>query len=162
MLGSASPPIQQNLLGALAEAARRIAGDQITISAELRGTSIPLNLRLANAMLHIGQQAVANAVDHGDPSVLRITLSYEGSSVELVVEDNGRGFEYTTETAGFGIQGMQKRARDVGATLRIISSPGHGTQVCVKANVPNEKIRRRILSRARQIFQKTLDNTNAL
>ena len=91
MLGSASPPIQQNLLGALAEAARRIAGHHITIRAELRGTSIPLNLRLANAMLHIGQQAVANAVDHGNPSVLRITLSYEGSSVELVVEDNGRG-----------------------------------------------------------------------
>jgi signal transduction histidine kinase len=162
MLGSASPPIQQNLLGALAEAARRIAGDQITISAELRGTSIPLNLRLANAMLHIGQQAVANAVDHGNPSVLRITLSYEGSSVELVVEDNGRGFEYTTETAGFGIQGMQKRARDVAATFLLISSPGHGTQVRVNANVPNEKIRRRILARAKQIFRKTLDNTTVL
>ena len=148
MLGSVSPPIQQNLLGALVEAAHRIAGDQITTSAELRGTSIPLNLQLADALLHIGQQAVANAVDHGNPSVLKISLSYEGNSVEMVVEDNGQGFEYTPETAGFGIQGMRKRARDVAGTLLIISSPGHGTQVRVKANVPDEKIRNRILARA--------------
>jgi signal transduction histidine kinase len=112
-------------------------------------------------MLHIGQQAVANAVDHGNPSVLKITLSYEGNSVELVVEDNGHGFEYTPETAGFGIQGMQKRARDVAATLLIISSPGHGTQVRVRANIPDEKIRKRILARAKQIFRKALDSTTA-
>jgi signal transduction histidine kinase len=160
MLGSASPPIQQNLLGALADAARRIAGDQIITSAELRGTSIPLNLRLANAMLHIGQQAVANAVDHGNPTILRITLSFEGNSVELVVEDNGRGFEHTMETVGFGIQGMHKRARDVAATVLILSSPGHGTQVRVKANVPNQEIRRRILVRAKQIFGTAVEGTN--
>jgi signal transduction histidine kinase len=70
-------------------------------------------------------------------------------------------FEYTTETAGFGLQEMQKRARDVAATLRIFSNPGLGTQVCVKVNVPNEKIQRRILTRAKQIFRKTLDDTNA-
>jgi len=161
MLGSVSPPIQQNLLGALVEAAHRIAGDQITTSAELRGTSIPLNLQLADALLHIGQQAVANAVDHGNPSVLKISLSYEGNSVEMVVEDNGQGFEYTPETAGFGIQGMRKRARDVAGTLLIISSPGHGTQVRVKANVPDEKIRNRILARAKQIFRKAPASTNA-
>jgi signal transduction histidine kinase len=161
MLGSASSSIQQNLLGALVETARGIAGDQITTSAELRGTSIPLNLRLANALLHIGQQAVANAVGHGNPSMLKITLSYESDSVELVVEDNGQGFEYTPEKAGFGIQGMQKRAHDMAGTLLIISSPGHGTQVRVKAKVPDEKIRKRILVRAKQIFRKAPDSTNA-
>ena len=161
MLGSASSPIQQNLLGALEEAACRIAGDQITTSAELRGDAIPLNLRLANALLHIGLQAIANAVGHGNPSVLRITLSYEGSGVELMVEDNGHGFEYTPGTAGFGIQGMKKRAREVAGSLLITSSPGYGTQVRVKAKVADEEIWKQILARAKQIFWKALDNSNA-
>lgn len=80
----------------------------------------------------------------------------------VAIPHNGRGFEYTTETAGFGVQGMHKRARDVAATLLIITNPGHGTQVRVNANVPTDKIRRRILARAKQIFRKTLDNTTVL
>ena len=161
MLGSASSPIQENLLGALEEAARKIAGDKIVTSAEQRGDPLPLSLRLANALFHIGQQAIANAVGHGNPSVLRVALSYEGSEVELSVEDNGQGFEFTPGTAGFGIQGMQKRAREVAGTLLIISSPGHGTQLRVRARVTDGEIRKRILARAKQIFRKMLDSTNA-
>jgi len=160
MLGLPSSPIQQNLLGELEEAARKIAGDRITTSAEQRGDPIPLNLRLANALLHIGQQAVANAVGHGNPSALKITLSYQGSDVELVVEDNGQGFEYTPGTAGFGIQGMQKRAREVAGSLQIVSRPGHGTQVRVRAEVEDEENRKRMIARAKRIVRKALGNSN--
>ncbi len=123
ILGSASSPLQQNLLGALEDATRRIAGDQIATSAELRGTPIPLNLRLADALLHIGQQAVANAVSHGNPSVLRITLSYEGRDVELTVEDNGQGFEYTPDTAGSVFKGCKKELATWPAPCRSSAVP---------------------------------------
>ena len=42
MLGSASPRIQHNLLGALSETAHKTAGDKIKITAELRGNPTPL------------------------------------------------------------------------------------------------------------------------
>lgn len=119
MLGSASPQIQQNLLGSLAETARRIAGDQIRTVTRLQGNSVSLSLRIADAMLHIGQEAIANAVSHSEPTLLTITLSFEGKDVELAVEDNGQGFDYSPGKAGFGILGMQKRARGVEGTLRI-------------------------------------------
>ncbi len=103
-----------------------------------------MNLRLADALLHIGQEAIANAVGHGDPTILKITLSYESDSVELGIEDNGSGFLYTPRSAGFGILGMQKRARDVASTLDIISVPGEGTQVRVRARLQKMSLRNRI------------------
>jgi signal transduction histidine kinase len=93
-----------------------------------------LNLRLANALLQIGQEAIANAVSHANPTALNITLRYEENGVELVVEDDGKGFDYQPQRAGFGILGMQKRAREVAGTLSINTAPGRGTQVRVHAN----------------------------
>jgi signal transduction histidine kinase len=146
MLSSASPRIQHNLIGALAETAHRTAGDKIKTIAELHGNPSPLNLRVADALLHIGQEAIANAVGHGNPTILKISLSYEDGSVELVVEDNGSGFEYSPKTAGFGILGMQKRARNVASTLNIFSTPGQGTQVLVKAKLEKVGLRKRLQS----------------
>ena len=147
MLGSSSSFIQQNLLEALADTARKIAGDKIEIITELHGTFVLLNLRLADALLHIGQEAIANAVSHADPTMLAITLSYQDSGVELVVKDNGQGFEYLPQTAGFGISGMQKRARDVAAILQILSTPGEGTQVRVVATRRQSTLRKRLFAK---------------
>jgi len=146
MLGSASPRIQHNLLGALAETAHRTAGDNIKVTAELHGNATPLNLRVADALLHIGQEAIANALSHGDPSVLKVTLSYQDGSVELTVEDNGTGFEFSPESAGFGILGMQKRARNVGSILEIDSTPGAGTKVRIQASLQETGLRNRVLA----------------
>jgi signal transduction histidine kinase len=145
MLATSSPPIQRNLLAALAETAHKIAGDQIGILANLHGNPMPLNLRLADALLRIGQEAIANAVAHSDLTELTISLIYEENSVELVVEDNGCGFEPKPETAGFGILGMQKRAREMAGTLQILSTRGHGTQVRMKVGLQQKKLLNRIL-----------------
>jgi signal transduction histidine kinase len=146
MLGSASPRIQHNLLGALAETAQKTAGDKIKTTAELHGNPTPLNLRLADALLHIGQEAIANALGHGDPTSLKIRLSYQDGCVELTVEDDGSGFEYSPESRGFGILGMQKRARDIGSRLELLSTPGTGTQVRVQANLHELTLRNRVLT----------------
>jgi signal transduction histidine kinase len=147
MLASQAPAVQQNLLGALAETARKIASNQIRLVVKSSGNTESLNLRLADALLHIGREAIVNAVGHSDPTELRITLNFEWNSVRLIVEDNGRGFDYTPETAGFGIQGMQKRARDVDGEFQIVSSPGRGTCVRVTARLDRDKIPYRFTER---------------
>jgi signal transduction histidine kinase len=152
MLGSSSPQIQNNLLGALAETAHKIAGNQIHTATETIGNPFPLSLRLANAFLQVGQEAIANAVSHSNPTSLTITLRYEGSGVELLVEDNGKGFNYVPEKAGFGILGMQKRARDVAGKLSIVSTPGGGTQVRLSADSHPITLRSRVLASIKRRF----------
>lgn len=153
MLGSASPHNQQNILDALEETANKTARDKMKTTAELRGNPTPLNLRVEDALLHIGQEAIANALGHGDPTMLKITLNYQDDSVELTVEDNGSGFTYSPKTAGFGILGMQKRARNVGSTLEIVSAPRAGTQVRVKANLDENMPRNAILTGVKNRFR---------
>lgn len=143
MFSALSPLIQENLLGELEKTARKIAGNQIRIISRLTGSATTLALRLADALLHIGQEAIANAVSHSDPTQLTITLVYEGNNVSLTVEDNGQGFDYRQESAGFGIPGMQKRAHDVAGNLQIESTPGHGTVVRVTARLQEEKPQKR-------------------
>ena len=150
MLGSSSPKIQSDLLGTLAETARKIAGDRIRTKTELRGAPFPLNLRFANALLQIGQEAIANAVSHANPTALNIALHYREGGVDLVVEDNGEGFDYRPEKAGFGILGMQKRARDIAGTLNIYTSPGHGTRVHLRASHQPVSLRKRMFASAKK------------
>jgi signal transduction histidine kinase len=152
MLGSSSPGIQHKLLEKLAETAHKIARSGINTITKVHGTPIPLNLRTADALLHIGEEAIANAVSHSDPTELTLTLSYENGSVELVVEDNGTGFDYRQKTAGFGILGMQKRARDVAGSLEIVSAPESGTQVRVKARLQQKKLREWIFTKTNTGF----------
>jgi signal transduction histidine kinase len=150
MFSASSPHIQTNLLGELEQTAHKIAGNQIRIVTRLTGTATPLALRLADALLHIGQEAIANAVSHGDPSELCITLSYESGYVSLTVADNGQGFVYRQESAGFGILGMQKRAHDVAGVLEVESTPGRGTVVRVTAGPQAEKTPERPLRAAKK------------
>lgn len=152
MLGSPSVDTEQNLLKKLAATADKLAGSQIKTVTKLQGSVAPLNLRTADALLHIGEEAIANAVIHANPTLLMITLNYEDSTVELVVRDDGAGFEYSPSTAGFGILGMQKRARDVVGTFEIRSTVEHGTQVCVKARLQQTSLWERILSKVKVVF----------
>jgi len=144
MLSPASPPLQDNLLNTLAEAARHISGEQIETVTRIEGSPAPLPLRTANALLHIGREAVVNAAAHAMPSRIAITLQYGESYVELTVADNGQGFDYTPDKAGFGILGMQKRTRDIDGSLEIRSAPGRGTAVCVRASLQSRSIFHRL------------------
>lgn len=135
VLSPASPPLQDNLLNTLADAARRISGEQIRTVTRIEGTPLPLPLRTADALLHIGREAVVNAAAHAMPAEIAITLQYGERYVELTVVDNGLGFDYTADNAGFGILGMQKRARDIKGSLEIRSLSGRGTTVRICANL---------------------------
>jgi signal transduction histidine kinase len=146
ILGQASPSIENNLLGELAEIARRTAPDCISIAAELDGEPVPLNLRVADALLHIGRESIMNSLGHGDPTILKITLSYREDNVELVVADNGSGFDYPKKKEGFGILGMQKRARGLNTALQIHSAPRQGTEVRVKVSLQTVRLRDRLVT----------------
>jgi glucose-6-phosphate-specific signal transduction histidine kinase len=63
------------------------------------------------------------------------------------------GFDFSPASTGFGILGMQKRARNVGSTLEIFSTPGAGTQVRVRASLQEVKLRNRMISVVKNRFK---------
>jgi signal transduction histidine kinase len=146
MLGSSPIPSQQKLLDTLELTARKLAGDRIAVESESRGNPLALNLRTVDSLLHIGGEAIVNAIDHSDLIILKIKLAYNDDRVSLSVEDDGNGFEYNATTAGYGILGMQRRARDIGGTLLIESTVGKGTIVTVTTRIARETFIARLMT----------------
>lgn len=133
MLGRSGVDQKQDLLQVLEQTANRISQGQVTALTAVRGVPSPISLRVTNALLHIGQEAITNALRHANPQTLRIQLSFQKDSVRLVIQDDGSGFDVAPARAGFGILGMEKRARDIHAQFVLNSVPERGTTVIVTA-----------------------------
>ncbi len=83
------------------------------------------------ALYRIAQEAISNVAQHAEAETLRVRL-HAGPPVELVVEDDGTGFDYDRLPAGhFGLRNMRDRAGAIGADFSMYSEPERGTTVRV-------------------------------
>jgi len=110
-------------------------GVPVTVTVE-GGRAIPDDVHVA--LYRIAQEALNNVVKHAHASQVMVSLrrfppasggDREGT-VELCINDDGRGFDPSyipPDRLGLGI--IRERAQTIGATLKIDSRPGHGTQV---------------------------------
>jgi signal transduction histidine kinase len=125
-----------DLLSALNEKAQLLVKNGlIKIEAHSTGSvrAIPSDVRMQ--LFRIGQEAIANAIRHADPTHLAINVEYEDSLMRLKVIDNGRGFLIRGDLLGFGIRGMRKRASEINADFDLVSVPGIGTTIAVSVPI---------------------------
>jgi len=77
------------------------------------------------ALFRIAQEAITNAIRHGECEKIGIALRRKRDEVHLTVEDNGVGFALEEATGnGLGLMHMRERARAAGGTLTIRSKKG--------------------------------------
>jgi PAS domain S-box-containing protein len=86
-------------------------------------------------LLRIVQEALTNARKHARAEHVQVKLSASNGAVEVVVADDGQGFD-PAQVAGdgqrFGLRFMRERAAEVGGTVEVRSAPGRSTQVVVR------------------------------
>ena len=88
------------------------------------------------ALFRVGQEAVANAVRHGQAQRVELSLACPAGQAVFTVTDNGSGFDPdAAKGKGLGLTTMQERAEAVGGRLEIRSRPG---QTIVRVRVPFE------------------------
>jgi signal transduction histidine kinase len=81
------------------------------------------------------QEALINVASHAQAQSVDIVLEKRWSSVVVIVEDDGRGFDVEhamgshLQDHNLGLHGMQERASLLGGTVTIESSLGSGTSV---------------------------------
>lgn len=89
----------------------------------------------------IVQEAVTNAAKHARAQNVSILLACTESTVKLVIEDNGRGFDgdkALKSSNGLGLLGMQERAALLNGSLIIESAPEKGTGIYVHLPIPKD------------------------
>ena len=126
----------------LASALERLA----SATAHLLSTSVlfeckrPVSVADHQVALHlyrIAQEAVNNAVKHGDAKHIHIVLSRSDDTVTLTVSDDGSGFSPDKVATGVGLQSIHFRAKAIGAAVNIESNPGKGTVVSCSFEEPD-------------------------
>jgi signal transduction histidine kinase len=137
---SPDAPGGASLVDQLERAARDvIAGASIALDFSVAGERRALAGRIEEELVRIAREAMANAVRHGAPRRLVVSVVYESASLRLLVRDDGSGFDATapvversfTDSGHFGLVGMRERATRIGAKLTITSEPGRGTSVVI-------------------------------
>lgn len=111
----------------LVESARRV-GIQGRVIADVE--AVPADAAECAQLYRIAQEAIGNALRHGRPREIDVLVSYDDAVISLVVEDDGAGFHpLTAMGAGMGLRIMEHRAKLIGASLAVVSSPGEGTRI---------------------------------
>jgi len=72
-------------------------------------------------------EAITNALKHAAPSRLEVALDERDGRLEVVVSDDGAGFDADRSDGGGGLTGIRDRVEAVGGELTVASSPGEGT-----------------------------------
>jgi signal transduction histidine kinase len=70
-----------------------------------------------------------NISKYADVSEAYITMQEMNNQLCIEIYDEGAGFATTSRGNGVGLFSMEERARAVGGSLDIESSPGHGTRI---------------------------------
>lgn len=86
-------------------------------------------------LYRIIQESLNNIIKHAGASEARVTIKQTAPGLQIVIQDNGRGFIPSTtirQTRGLGLIGIAERARMLGGTQTIHSIPGQGTTVIIK------------------------------
>jgi len=84
----------------------------------------------------IAQEALRNGIAHGGARQLSVSLVRSDAHVDLTVTDDGRGFDLEGvrgHGGGLGLVSIEERAHAIGGDVRIVTAPGRGTTVHVRA-----------------------------
>ncbi len=135
---SVAPP--EGLAGSLRSLAATI-GSRTGLKVEIRDEiEMRFAIRIEAAVYKIVEEALTNVMRHASAELVTISLTHQGDTLTILVEDDGAGFEPEHRSlmpgSGMGLLCMEERARLMDGTLRIDSTPGKGTVVCATLSVP--------------------------
>jgi signal transduction histidine kinase len=87
------------------------------------------------ALYRILQEALTNISKYAQASTVNISLTSNANQVQLQIIDDGRGFDPSQITSGFGLQGMQERTQALDGDWQLKTQPHQGCQITV--TIPN-------------------------
>ena len=134
----AAPLENRTLAEALQDLGREI-GDETNLDIRVKSIGgYPLSVRVEAGLYRMAQEALNNVVQHARARRVLVELTSTPEYVELVVEDDGRGFDPANVSEGrYGLVGLNERVHLLGGSFAIESAPEHGTRLDIR--IPLER-----------------------
>ena len=116
-------------------------GEQSGIETHFQATPPDVHLQapVELQLLRIVQEALRNVRRHSKATQAQVQMTVNRKTVQLIIQDNGRGFDYNEKATGdsghHGLVVMRERAEGMGGSLNITSVPGQGT--LIRAVIPH-------------------------
>jgi NarL family two-component system sensor histidine kinase LiaS len=102
--------------------------------------SLPLDVE--QTLYRVLQEALSNIARHAEADKVSLRLSMSVDAVNLIVADNGRGFESNAVSANsYGLTGMKARLSEVGGTLKVDSNLSAGTTLTAEVELTTKDMK---------------------
>lgn len=120
------------LEAALLDLAEHITGSgKVKVDVHVFNLDERVDAHVEITIYRIVQELVANALKHAQGNAIAISLNRQDGNLNVMVEDNGKGFDLTKVKKGMGLENVRQRAATLDGELNIDARPGRGTTVIV-------------------------------
>jgi signal transduction histidine kinase len=89
----------------------------------------PLPPEVRHNIFLVVKEALTNTLKHAAAREVRIRAEATAEALEIMVQDDGRGFDIRGQSRGQGLGNMRRRAQAIGEKVTIESRPGEGATV---------------------------------
>ncbi|WP_074408771.1 ATP-binding protein [Aquimarina megaterium] len=127
----------QGLLPAIKKLAKKVSnGDGLRIEVQDYGLQERLDNTLEISIFRMIQELITNTIKHAAASEIQISLTNHDSLLNIIIEDNGKGFDakILPKKEGMGLRNIEKRVEHLQGTFEIDSTIGKGTNIII--NIP--------------------------
>jgi ligand-binding sensor domain-containing protein/signal transduction histidine kinase len=94
-----------------------------------------INPELKRNLYLIYKEALNNIIKHSSAKNVIIRLDKKDQKLILLIHDDGKGFDPLAANEGNGLRNIRSRSQQMSANLKMISSPGKGTEIKLEINI---------------------------
>jgi signal transduction histidine kinase len=111
---------------------KNATGMDVTFSGEYRKNALPNKAEMP--LYRCVQELITNAIKHAEADTIEVSLNQLDDSVNLIVSDNGKGFDINKVdlTKSLGWRNMKSRIEHLKGKIHIDSNPISGTSVIIE------------------------------
>ncbi|MCB0751978.1 MAG: hypothetical protein KDC52_10930, partial [Ignavibacteriae bacterium] len=96
----------------------------LNLSSDIQNLQKTLKIDFRQNIMLIAKEAINNSVKYSDCSKIDIIINYKNDNFELLISDNGKGFEMQNLKKGNGLKNMKMRAKSIGADIHFKNENG--------------------------------------
>lgn len=124
----------KGLLPAVEKLAKNASNNNgLTIEVQDFGLTEKLEASLEIAIFRMIQELITNIIKHAGATEAHISITQHEDTLNIIVEDNGKGFNprKMKKAEGMGLHSIEKRVEHLEGSLEMDSTPGRGTNIII-------------------------------